>query len=122
MRGRIAATAIAALLVGATMINPDPALAACVSNRLCLFQDNNHGGGRYIVTGTNYTYHDGDTFDNGFHLYDAASSYQNNTQSHWMLWSNHFLSGYGWCVFPGESRSSMIGFNDVASSNDFGCS
>jgi hypothetical protein len=106
---------------GAVLATATPAAAACSTNLLCLYQHNNYGGGKYTnnfgVNGDNYTYHDGDRFDNGYPLADAVTSYQNAGTGTAVLWTAHFYEGNSWTVYPRENRSYMTGFNDVASSH-----
>lgn len=113
--------ALLIVLSGVLATSP-PASAACSSDYVCLYQNTSWGGGKYTnnfyVNGDNDTYHDGDTFNNGYHLYDAVSSYENGHPTWYVdLWSAHYFQGTRWRIYPGESRSSMIGFNDVASSH-----
>lgn len=110
------------LALGITLAIAAPASAACTANYVCLYQDEYHGGGKYInnysIGGDNNTYHDGDVFGNGYHLYDAVSSYE-NAHATWyvLLWTNHYWQGDSWRIYPGESLNWLFGFNDVASSH-----
>jgi hypothetical protein len=113
---RIAVTALLAL--GILPVAAGNASAACPVSTLCLYQNTGYGGGKYITEFDNNTYHNGDTFGNGYHLYDAVSSYENSFSSRcWFLFSGHYYSGSSWTVYPSERVRSMIGFNDVASSH-----
>jgi hypothetical protein len=113
---RVVMTAL--LGVAGMFLAVSPASAACASGNLCLYQNTNYGGGKYTTSVDNYTYHDGDTFDNGFHLYDAVSSYENTRSDRcWYLFTDHYYSGREWTIYPSERLGQLIGYNDVASSH-----
>jgi peptidase inhibitor family I36 len=100
-----------------------PALASDSCNNpgaTCLYQNTFYSGGKYVASGDNYTYHDGDTFSNGYHLYDAVSSAQNvNTTYTICLFAGHHYEGTALCIppriYPGNLGDD--GFNDAASSH-----
>jgi hypothetical protein len=118
LRRFVMAASVAVLGLGISGWAASPAAAACSSGYFCEYQNESWGGGEYKSTGDNYTYHDGDVFSNGYHLYDAVSSYRNyNSTLCFILWTGHYYTGSDWTAYTNESVSYMIGFNDVASSH-----
>ena len=86
----VVAAVLSTLLVGAPA---SASLSQCGSGRFCLWRGESFTGGFYSSTIDNYTYHDGDTFNDGFHLYDAANSTRNNSVLWARVFKGHHYSG-----------------------------
>ncbi len=113
IRVSVLATAVAAGFAGASV------LAVPAQADLSLHQSLNYRGGAYNTTNSNYTYHDGDTFNNGYRLHDAVSSLNNITSYTACFYTEHFYggarSGYAPLVKTGYVGDSL---NDKFSSHE----
>ena len=69
----------------------------------------------------NWSYHDGDTFSDGFHLYDAASATLNSTPSWTCFYVDHHYSGawYGLNGYVGATNLIGTGYDNLLSSHDY---
>jgi hypothetical protein len=90
---------VAAILVGcfATIPVQAPASASlgqCAEFCVCLWRNTDFTGGFYQTRAANATYHDGDTFNDGYRLYDAANSAANRDRTWWVrLFEHHHYGG-----------------------------
>lgn len=109
----LAAFAGAILAVGA---------AAPASAGVYLYQNDQYLGGSHYDSGSNYTYHDGDTFSNGVHLYDNVTSVKNQTSYWTCFYVNHHYEGDG-LALNSYVYSPNVGsyYNDKFSSHLVNC-
>lgn len=119
MMKRIAACIAAVMMIaGFTLMGATPAQADrfdCDSRRMCLWVNNNYGGGiRQVQPSHRWCY----TLW-GFN--DTASSYWNNSNADVFLYTNNNCSGTTYYIPAHSNRGSMPGYNDRASSIFFRC-
>lgn len=116
--GRIAAAL--ALGLGASAVAAAPASAG-----VGLWQNDQFSGGYTYRSGSEYSYHDGDTFDNGAALGDAVTSLANDTSSWTCFYWNHHYEGdaiaYNARVADANIGLTFPGWNDQISSHYVGC-
>lgn len=112
--GRLLAVAVVGLVAAATFASPANAVVE-------LYQHASYGGG-YWGGYDNYTYHNGDTFNNGYRLYDAVTSIQNDVPYWTCFYTNHYYTGE-WLALPANFHKPNVGsyWNDRFSSHNYAC-
>jgi len=116
MRTRAAAV-LAALTASVAVVGVAPIAQAdgyCPTNRVCMWEDTNYQGDRWVDTtvGAPGWFYDIDWWDGD----NEISSIDNSTGNYIQVWGNDNPTGSSYCVRPHSRHSSLGSFDNDAES------